>query len=634
LRKRTELLHEFVYYVFDSILIPLIQSNFYVTESQVHRNRLFYFRHDVWRKLTEEPLTDIKTSMFEEIGREKANRILAKRSYSTLRLLPKAAGVRPITNLRRRTTSGTSYRLLPSINNLLAPVSNMLNCERKRQPNRLGSSVFSFNDMHSRVKRFKDQIMLKGDARTTRSTTSTRLYFVKLDIQSCFDTIPQSELIRVVGTLVSENQYHVTKHMEIRPNPECRRGALKNFSASADKLSKRFVTKAVSASGIIGTAQIIADGGIESIKRDAVIVDTSFAKNHRTDSLMALLEEHVRNNLVHIGKKYYRQRNGIPQGSVISSLLCNFFYAEMEEEVLDFLRDEQDLLLRFTDDFLLVTTRPENAQRFLQVMMVGQPKYGITVNPTKSLVNFEATVEGTKLPRLVDSSLFPYCGTLIDTQTLSVCKDRDHLYNAGRELAVSCRISDTLTTESSKAPGQAFHRKVLAFLRLQTQKLNLDTELNTTQVVLKGIYTGFLETAIKAYCYIKSVGARARPSTKLVVQIIRDSITYTVQATQAIHRKLRGRSIKTHNDRQQAIDETRTSYQVLQSERPVTRIEIEYLGAVAFRHVLQRKQTQFVYVLRSLDQMAKSSRPKNDREVIKLKRVIKGGNAMFDNWRY
>ena len=57
MRKRTEILQELLSYVFDSILIPLLRSNFHITESSAHRHRLFYFRHDVWKALTESSLS-------------------------------------------------------------------------------------------------------------------------------------------------------------------------------------------------------------------------------------------------------------------------------------------------------------------------------------------------------------------------------------------------------------------------------------------------------------------------------------------------------------------------------------------------------------------------------------------------
>jgi telomerase reverse transcriptase len=130
--KRLEIFHEFLYYIFDSLLIPLIRSNFHVTESNVHRYRLFYFRHDVWKSLAEPALMTLKNSMFEELNIQKASRILERRKlgFSHIRLLPKEKGIRPIMNLRRRAfKKGTTY-LGSSINSILAPVHNVLTYEK------------------------------------------------------------------------------------------------------------------------------------------------------------------------------------------------------------------------------------------------------------------------------------------------------------------------------------------------------------------------------------------------------------------------------------------------------------------------------------------------------------------------
>ena len=145
-RKRTEIFLEFLYYVFDSLLIPLIRSNFYVTESSAHRYRLFYFRHDVWRLVAEPTITTLKASIFEEVPLRNAQRILDSRrlSFAQIRLLPKGTSVRPIMNLRCRAPSARSGdRILgPSINSVLAPVQSMLNVEKVFPLVRLFSELF------------------------------------------------------------------------------------------------------------------------------------------------------------------------------------------------------------------------------------------------------------------------------------------------------------------------------------------------------------------------------------------------------------------------------------------------------------------------------------------------------------
>ena len=140
-RKRLDLFHEFVYYVFDSLLIPLIRSHFFVTESNNHRYRVFFFRQDVWRSLCEPQLASLKQTMLEEMKAEDAQKILNSRTlgFSQLRLLPKETGVRPIMNLRRRPLKkGYQKTLGSSINSILAPVYNMYTYEKVGHLPKLG----------------------------------------------------------------------------------------------------------------------------------------------------------------------------------------------------------------------------------------------------------------------------------------------------------------------------------------------------------------------------------------------------------------------------------------------------------------------------------------------------------------
>ena len=129
-RIRTDIFLEFLYFVFDSLLIPLIRSNFYVTESGAHKYRLLFFRHDVWKSVADPALALIKTNMFEEVAAAEAQRILATRKlgFGQFRLLPKEQGVRPIMNLKKRHLVGPPGKewLGPSINSVLAPVHAML----------------------------------------------------------------------------------------------------------------------------------------------------------------------------------------------------------------------------------------------------------------------------------------------------------------------------------------------------------------------------------------------------------------------------------------------------------------------------------------------------------------------------
>lgn len=55
-------------------------------------------------------------------------------------------------------------------------------------------------------------------------------------------------------------------------------------------------------------------------------------------------------------------------------------------------------LLRYIDDFLLVTTDLGRAKRFVKTMAAGFPEYGAHVSPAKSLLSFEMVQDGLSLP--------------------------------------------------------------------------------------------------------------------------------------------------------------------------------------------------------------------------------------------
>ena len=119
--------------MFDSLLIPLIRNNFYVTESNTHRYQVFYFRHEIWKRIAEPAMADLKADMFEEVRLDEALAVLQSRrlGFSQVRLLPKGDKLRPIMNLRRRAlTRGASKTLGPSINTILGPVHTLLKLEK------------------------------------------------------------------------------------------------------------------------------------------------------------------------------------------------------------------------------------------------------------------------------------------------------------------------------------------------------------------------------------------------------------------------------------------------------------------------------------------------------------------------
>lgn len=262
-----------------------------------------------------------------------------------------------------------------------------------------------------------------------RHLSNSPLYFAKVDVQSCFDTIPQSRLVSMIDSLMSLQAYQTGKHVEISPL-----GPLQRLDGQhIDPMPlTRYVAHSGAAADMNSFSELVQNK-LVGTKANTVFVNTNLHRVETKDDLMQLLREHVERNLVKIGKRYYRQKTGIPQGSVLSSILCNFFYAELERDVLSFVLDNDCLLLRLLDDFLLITINREHAERFMRVMHRGHEDYGVVVKTAKSLANFDVvTDDGHQVPRSASQVSFPYCGVFIDTRTLEVSKKTDPSALAGQ----------------------------------------------------------------------------------------------------------------------------------------------------------------------------------------------------------
>ncbi|KAK7941239.1 uncharacterized protein PG986_013626 [Apiospora aurea] len=517
IQKRIELFQEFLYYVFDSLLIPLIRSNFYVTESNTHKYQLFFFRHDVWKYVAEPAMAAVKSKMFEEVSIDAALKILDSRSlgFSQVRLLPKESSIRPIMNLRRRMgAKGNSNTLGPSINTILGPVHTMLQLEKSLNPAKLGATMFSVGDIYKRVKTFKSKM----------NQSAKPLYFAKVDVQAAFDTIPQSAIVGLLDSIPQQRSYRIAKHAEI--SSTIVDGSMDCNKAAKSKPSRKWLSTALRDRDTSTFLQLIEGQQKTASKRNTVFIDSVVKKQYDTSDLLQLVASHIQQNLVKIGKKYYRQKKGIPQGSVLSSILCNYFYADLEMHVLKFLDSNDCLLLRLIDDFLLITTDRSKAARFVETMHRGVPEYGVQVNPAKTLVNFDLEVNQTTVSKLDGRGGhdgFPYCGTLIHSKTLDITKDRDRgkgpatITNLKRA-ALGQGEEDGLAPENATRPAAPTpyttrSRWSSRVSPIQSHLMFLDTSHNAASTVLSNLFSAFIETADKAWAYARCLSSSSSPST-------------------------------------------------------------------------------------------------------------------------
>ena len=413
--------------------------------------------------------------------------------------------------------------------------------------------MFSVGDIYKRVKDYKQRLgLVKG-----------KFYIAKVDVQAAFDTIPQQAIIDLMASVPTHKQYKIIKHVEVKPNDS---GTLTGAATT-----RRWHSSAKAAKDASLFVDMIRKSLAPS-RKNTIFIDSVVQKVHQSKDLLTLMTQHIQQNLVKIGKKYYRQKDGVPQGSILSSLLCNYFYADLERHHLEFLQSKDCLLLRLIDDFLLITTDKSKASRFVQVMHQGMPEYGVTVSPHKSLVNFDLDIDGLSVPRLPDGSTsFPYCGTRLNCRTLEIAKDR----TSTRDPV----ISNALTVEFARLPGQNFKRKVLNAFRIQSHLMFFDTTHNSPQTTLKNIYDALYETATKMWAYAKCLPRERQPGTQLLIQTIRELVDVSFLLLTSKSRKARYPGY----------------------ECTVKKTQVLWLALHAFKRVLEKKQARYQEFLAWLD---------------------------------
>lgn len=98
----------------------------------------------------------------------------------------------------------------------------------------------------------------------------------------------------------------------------------------------------------------------------------------------------------------------------MSTVLCSLFYGQFDKDtgLINFPSD--DLVLRYVDDFLIISPCRDRLERLVEFIQNGFPEFGIVINRTKT--RFSMDLEGT-------FPLFSWCGLRIHPQTLDISPD-------------------------------------------------------------------------------------------------------------------------------------------------------------------------------------------------------------------
>jgi telomerase reverse transcriptase len=518
-----ELLTRVLRWIFGQFVVPLLANCFYVTESEFSGRQVLYYRKPAWAVFRALSMKKLLAEQFVEISADKARDLLKSQEmgFSRLRLFPKETGVRPIATLSKREFVHVQEepaskkrkidtgRFAMSTNRILGDAFAVLKYEHSQQDDSFGAGVHGLHYFYPRYLELLEK-------RKEIGGPSVPLYFASVDIQHCYDTINQEHLLEVLERqILSEDDYIIQQFDLLHP-----------FASLGRVFRKQNVLV-----GPPADFQPLTDSAVELAKErhNSVFVDRVSCSVKRKGALLKQIHEHLTSHLVvakgRYGDRYLLQRNGIPQGSVLSTLLCNFYFGDVEKSLLPNHFPNAagasignpthcELLVRMVDDFLLITSDLTRLGTFLRAMYKGDPALGVSVNRDKTKVSvpvsFETDNESLcylKPASEGKSSYFTWCGMAFNIESGEVCVDYTR-FQSGRG-------GDVLTVDRVRQQGRSLAIAMKTFVRPRCSPILFHSVVNSRNTQRSNFYQLFVLAAVKTAEHLRSSGMLANVDSNL-----------------------------------------------------------------------------------------------------------------------
>ncbi|KAJ2381160.1 Telomerase reverse transcriptase, partial [Coemansia sp. RSA 2603] len=431
--------------------------------------------------------------------------------YHRMRLIPKETSFRAIVNMKRTYvlrqpdfTSG-AMRIMGgkydqySWFGASARHSEVLAAMRTlctTHPNIAGSSVTCTNEIRTRLQAFKNSKQIREAL-----GNGGFLYMAKCDIRRAFDTISQDKLLELLRDRILDKDANYALH--------------KFWYASLGlEIDKVCAYRATQLSDVSSFETVLRD--LSKRSKQMVYGDWSESRFIYMDEIYQTVEKSVRENMVLSSIGMLQQHTGIPQGSTLSTMLCNLFYGQLEHDHLSAIVDPAcTLVMRLVDDFLIVSTSRDQVAAALERLTQGFPEYGCQLNSDKTLANFDVDVCGRQVTRTFGDQ-FPWCGKLISSKTLDVMIDFGNLAQLGRIERTMC-----INTRGQHQRRLLRHR-MLTNVRPRMIPLFMDVGFNSVATVRLNLYQHFVVCAKKLHVFHRLIPARC--SQEQVFDVISDVI--------------------------------------------------------------------------------------------------------------
>eukprot|EP01138_Halocafeteria_seosinensis_P016401 gb/GECG01016732.1/.p1 GENE.gb/GECG01016732.1/~~gb/GECG01016732.1/.p1 ORF type:complete len:1159 (+),score=77.20 gb/GECG01016732.1/:1-3477(+) len=539
----------------EHLVIPLIRNNFYVTESGAFRSRCFYYRKPVWALLCRLATERLKSTLdlqsvssFEHFDK--------KGNCTPMRLVPKGNGVRPIMNLSSSKVFKFQGRLLGGdrggSNLKLKNPQLLLSRLRRVKPHCLGAAVFGLDDIHVKWGQTVGKLRPAAQHGQTFSKDMPRLgiTLAGVDMKQCYDNIRHDKLLEILNETFSgtlSKRTPIWRYTATVPSVKAREEEQKRMNLLRGRT--RFSRVASLENNLLALSFPRFVNYVAKGSRNQV-----FARNpphYLIDSANAyqVLRDHIMNHCVTFRGHFYIQGHGIPQGSVVSSILCNLYFGHMENnDIIPSLsrglrqssqkRQEKPpvtLLMRLTDDYLIASTSEKMVSRFITKLHRGSKEYNCWVNPSKTVTSHDLKFQhdsveaaGPFSKRLVVfprgficlQSWLPSCGILIGVATGEVLTDVTRIVKP-------TRIRDCITMHyRTNLSSWELLNVFKGFLRANCLGILFDRSISSLQVIALNTFHVALIATLKLICVLRKQSSSLLSDKEPCITVLEEASSY------------------------------------------------------------------------------------------------------------
>ncbi|THG00900.1 hypothetical protein TEA_003450 [Camellia sinensis var. sinensis] len=185
-----KIVEKWIFWLFSCLVVPLVQANFYVTESENGKQDLFDYRKSIWKKVM-----NLNDQNYRPLNDASVRNIIGKRSFglSRVRLRPKGNGVRVLANLK------ASSRM-PVKEHSLKVLSCGLLGKLSLHPRHVKYDTFKsvnnvLRDLHAFLK-----VLKHG------STIVPAVFIIVCDVSKAFDSVNQDKLLSVMKDVIENDE--------------------------------------------------------------------------------------------------------------------------------------------------------------------------------------------------------------------------------------------------------------------------------------------------------------------------------------------------------------------------------------------------------------------------------------------